>query len=986
MHKVSNVCANQLAYYDRFLWVSYQLDQLSLINTAAGVQHALTSLPRGLSGTYNQILDRILPENEILATRALRWLAHAMVPLGLIELVEAIAVDESTPSLAGLQKLFVPEDIFEICGSLIRRSEVTGMLSLAHSSVYDFLTVARSESHPPSPYYFPPGPSKVVLAKTCLIYLSFPDFNMAAMQAKMDPHLNENFALNIAGAGPLAECPFFDYTLRNWWRHLLATQEDLDEIWPFLIQFFDIVSGNFGPLIILLHHLEGTYKYPMGMLPVHFCATHGLDLVLHRLLNEVNTDLECKVKDGRTALHMAVENGHELVVQHLLSQGADANAESADGRTPLQLAMESGNEIFAQLLILRGADVNANFASGETPLSVAVGNHWAFLVQLLLCQKANSNGRLPDGRTSLHVAAEVGTGVEIVKLLCDNGADPTFEDDKSWTALHYAAHYGHEGVASTLLEAKEIDRVFDRIEWTPLHAAIEQEKIEIVRLLARFSEDVSTKLISQEGAKRVHQREGQPLASSPPSRSIYSKSSRTAEEAGEASASRRRTSLPTTNTKSGPIATPLFLATSQEYIAGVDALMEAGIDPKDVKICIQHAYTKGKLAVMQRLVSDLEEPMKLLLSLSKKAATSPGQSRISTEALFKCFRWNGKNIPIAMQQVIRQSPIPSPGAADLIDASSESSISLDSTNDEIQSLLLKLLIELFLHPNDGPPKQTTEQLMDVLKVAVECGNMEAVEMLRAAGAELSGRVTAGLGRNGPGVISYTLLHHAIRHRNFEMTSYFLKYIKPDVVDTKGRTPLHYAAQEDQFSALVLLSHGADISSRDDEGWTPLHVASYHGVSKGISSLLEAGAEVNARDNAGMTPLDQCTLAFHSSLRSPSEAMTILLQAGASFSSLKKDGCTPLQFAMITAIRTQSEGSISSILHQEKDLISSKLPPLDRTPLHFAAEAGCGSSILRLLVSSGADLEAEDKDGKTPVQVAAKGAHQLLVNLGARWRS
>ena len=1001
MHKISNLCAYQFAYYDRFLWVSYQMDQLSLINTTAGVHHALTSLPRGLSGTYNQILDRILPENEFLATRTLRWLAHAMVPLGLIELVEAIAVDESTPSLAGLQKLFVPEDIFHICGSLVRRSEVTGMLSLAHSSVYEFLTVARSESHPPSPYHIPPGPSKVVLAKTCLIYLSFPDFNMAAMQAKMNPHSYEESTLNSAGAGPLAECPFFDYALRNWWKHLPITQEDLDEIWPSLIQFFDIGSGNFVPLIMLLHHLEGTYRYPMAMLPVHFCATHGLDLVLYRLLNEGITELESKVEDGRTPLHMAVENGHEPVVQHLLIQGANANAESADGRTPLQLAMESGNEVIAQLLILRGANVNANFASGETPLSVAVGNHWAFLVRLLLCQKANPNGRLPDGRTSLHVAAEVGTGIEIIKMLCDNRADPTFEDDKSWTALHYAAHYGHEAVASMLLKGKRIYNAFDRIEWTPLHAAIEQEKIEIVRLLARFAKDVSTKLIDR--------REEQPLASFFPSRSIFRKTSRIAEEAGEASVSRRRTSLSTASMKSEPIATPLFLATSQEYIAGVDALMEAGIDSKDVEICIQHAYTNSKLPVMQRLVSDLEEPMKMLLSLSKNVVTSPGQSRVSTEALFKCFRWNEKNIPIAMQRVIRQSHIPSSGAVDPVDpwvdpidpwvdpidpwvdpidpwASPTPSIYLDRTNAGIQCLLLKLLIELFFHPNDGPQKQTTEQLINVLKVAVECENVEAVEMFRAAGAELSGTITAVFGRDGPEVTSYTLLHHAVKHQKSRMTSYLLKFIKPDVVDTKGRTPLHYAFQENHSSAQALLSHGADISSRDDKGWTPLHVASYYGVSKGVSSLLKAGAEVDARDNAGMTPLDQCTLAFQSGLRNPSEVVKILLQAGASFASLNKDVCTPLQLAMITAIRTHSESNLSSILNQQRDLSSSKLPPLDRTPLHFAAEAGCGTPILRMLVIRGADMEAEDKDGKTPVQVAAKGAHQLLVNMGARWRA
>lgn len=952
MNRISNVCANQFAYYDRFLWVSYQIDQLSLINTTAGVHHALTSLPRGLSGTYNQILDRILPENQMLATRALRWLAHAMVPLGLTELVEAIAVDESTPSLDGLQKIFVPEDIFHTCGSLVRRSEVTGMLSLAHSSVYDFLTVARSESHPPSPYYIPSGPSEVVLAKTCLIYLSFPDFNVAMMQAKMDPHSYEESTLNIAGAGPLADCPFFDYTLRNWWKHLPNTQEALDEVWPSLIQFFDIELGNFGSLIMLLHRLEGAYKYPLAMLPIHFCATHGLNLVLYRLLDEVITDLEWKVEDGRTALHMAVENGHEHVVQHLLIQGADADAESVDGRTPLQLALESGNEPIAQLLILRGADVNADFASGETPLSVAVGNHWTSLIQLLLREKANSNGRLPDGRTSLHVAAEVGSGIDIIEMLCDDGADPTFEDDKFWTALHYAAHYGHEAVVSILLKAKEIDKVFDRIEWTPLHAAIEQEKIEVVRLLARSAKKVSTKLIRR--------RERQQLASVSPSRSIFRKISRRAEEVGEASAWRRHPSPPTASMKSEPIITTLFLATSQEYIAGVDALMEAGVDPKDVEACIQHAYTKGKLPVMQRLVSDLEQPVELLLSLSEKVATSPGQSRISTEALFKSFPWNRNNIPVAMQRVIRQS--------------------------RLQSVLLKLLIDRFFHLNHGPQKETAEQLIDVLKVAVECGDVQAVEMLRAAEVELSGTVRAVLGRDDPRIILYTLLHHAVQHQKPQITSYFLKFIKPDVVDSRGRTPLHYAFEENNLSAQVLLSHGADISSRDDKGWTPLHVASYYGVSYGVSSLLIAGAEVDARDNAGMTPLDHCAVPFHSSHRNHSEAITILLQAGASFSSLNQDECTPLQFAMITAIPNHSESDLSSILNQQADLVSSKLPPLDRTPLHFAAETGCNFPILELLSSSGADLEAEDKDGKTPLQVATKEAHQRLINIGARWRA
>ena len=199
---------------------------------------------------------------------------------------------------------------------------------------------------------------------------------------------------------------------------------------------------------------------------------------------------ECHVDDGRTALHMAVENGHEDVAQLLLTQGANVDAQSADCRTPLQLALESGNESIAQLIIQTGADVNTNLASDETLLSIVVGNHWASLVQLLLRQKANPNGRLPDG-TSLHIAAEVGSDLGIIQMLCDKGADLTLGDERCWTALHYAAHYGHKEVASMFWRIERVDQVFDTYEWTPLHAAIEQENIEIVRLFARFTKQIS---------------------------------------------------------------------------------------------------------------------------------------------------------------------------------------------------------------------------------------------------------------------------------------------------------------------------------------------------------------------------------------------------------------------------------------------------------------------------------------------------------------
>lgn len=55
-------------------------------------------------------------------------------------------------------------------------------------------------------------------------------------------------------------------------------------------------------------------------------------------------------------------------------------------------------------------------------------------------------------------------------------------------------------------------------------------------------------------------------------------------------------------------------------------------------------------------------------------------------------------------------------------------------------------------------------------------------------------------------------------------------------------------------ARLLLEHGADISARDDKGFTPLHVAVHHGRVEVIHVLLKHGADIGAEDGAGETAL------------------------------------------------------------------------------------------------------------------------------------
>ena len=60
-----------------------------------------------------------------------------------------------------------------------------------------------------------------------------------------------------------------------------------------------------------------------------------------------------------------------MLIEELLSNGADVDAIDRDGHTPLQLAARLATVDVAELLIKNGADVNAIDRNGHTPLYYA---------------------------------------------------------------------------------------------------------------------------------------------------------------------------------------------------------------------------------------------------------------------------------------------------------------------------------------------------------------------------------------------------------------------------------------------------------------------------------------------------------------------------------------------------------------------------------------------------------------------------------------
>jgi len=141
-----------------------------------------------------------------------------------------------------------------------------------------------------------------------------------------------------------------------------------------------------------------------------------------------------------------------------------------------------------------------------------------------------------------------------------------------------------------------------------------------------------------------------------------------------------------------------------------------------------------------------------------------------------------------------------------------------------------------------------------LVAALAGDHFQAADLLHHNGADLHFR---GRWENAP-------LHPAAYTGNLEVVQKLIEY-DPAYINARDMfeyTPLLCASGglhfKDSSTFRLLLEHGADINVQEEDGWTPLHVASRYGALEVMRLLLEHGVDVEAKDKTGKTPL-QCTV-------------------------------------------------------------------------------------------------------------------------------
>ena len=210
----------------------------------------------------------------------------------------------------------------------------------------------------------------------------------------------------------------------------------------------------------------------------------------------------------------------------------------------------------------------------------------------------------------------------------------------------------------------------------------------------------------------------------------------------------------------------------------------------------------------------------------------------------------------------------------------------------------------------------------------------------------------------------TVLHHAAESENMDLFYLFLKKgVNIDVQDFYGDTALIIAARNENVEmAQALLMAGANVNLQNVEGETALMEACMKEKLDLIGLLIIWQANPNLIDNFGISPL----------MMAPVAVIGMLLSAGADPSLRTLAGET----AFSLAYEAGKLDSMEELLKSGKIGIDEQLAAIhfmydqDKTLLHLSIEKN-SKAIIRLCLSYGSNINAQDRRGKTPLMYAAR---------------
>lgn len=201
-----------------------------------------------------------------------------------------------------------------------------------------------------------------------------------------------------------------------------------------------------------------------------------------RALLDANPELIHAVQTtspNRSAIELAVQNGHTQVLELILSRGAPLTSPAGQHDTLLHLAAAHGQWEVIEFFVNRGLNLDIRGTRGATLLHAASRGAQPQIVRILLSRGLNAQDTDSALVTPLHaVAGRVDAGptehqreLEVVRLLIDANGNIHACDDDGDTPLHKAARCGNVSMVQHLIRAGANVHARNRRKETPLQSA-----------------------------------------------------------------------------------------------------------------------------------------------------------------------------------------------------------------------------------------------------------------------------------------------------------------------------------------------------------------------------------------------------------------------------------------------------------------------------------------------------------------------------------